>query len=332
MSGTLYFASAPVPRPVGGLQVIADLVALLRDEGFEAVQWYPDLPGTPPLADSAASVVASELQVFPEDLLVFPGAMVRPGADPAPLARKTIFNQNHFFTFMHWQELSPYPGWRTDPDVWVVSRESQAVLGRLLPENPPRLIPLHTDPALFRPGVREQPVISWMPRKRPHEESLITRLLLTDARTADVELHEIYDAPRDEVACVLSRTSVFLALGHTESFGLPVAEALMSGCLVVGYPGGGGEHLFEAPGAWLVPEQRPLALVEKALQVLTDRRNDSLGERNRDWIRHHYSREATRTALLGAVRDALRRPGGAGIATHPLSVMSPLDASFTITG
>ena len=42
----------------------------------------------------------------------------------------------------------------------------------------------------------------------------------------------------------MSESLVFLSFGHPEGFGLPVAEAIASGCAVIGYSGLGGRELF----------------------------------------------------------------------------------------
>ena len=47
-----------------------------------------------------------------------------------------------------------------------------------------------------------------------------------------------------DVMANLSKSLLFLSFGHPEGFGLPVAEAMASGCAVVGYSGLGGRELF----------------------------------------------------------------------------------------
>ena len=41
----------------------------------------------------------------------------------------------------------------------------------------------------------------------------------------------------EEVASALQRPCCFFSCGHPEGFGLPLAEAIACGCLVVGYHG-----------------------------------------------------------------------------------------------
>ena len=126
---------------------------------------------------------------------------------------------------------------------------------------------------------------------------------------------------------------MFVALGHTEGFGLPLAEALAAGCLVAGYDGGGGRELFDAPGAWPVPEQRPLLLADRVADLVTRRAElRELADLNRSWVMERYSPEITTAALVAAVSAALSRPGAATLATHPARWLDRLPANFHLTG
>ena len=48
-----------------------------------------------------------------------------------------------------------------------------------------------------------------------------------------------------EVASILADSSIFLSFGYPEGFGLPLAEAIVSGCPVVGYHGLGGSEIYD---------------------------------------------------------------------------------------
>lgn len=241
-----------------------------------------------------------------------------PGVDPAPGVRKVIFNQNHFLTYWSWRDTSDYPGWDPVPEVWAVSRESQDVLGRLHPGLPVHLIPNPVDAELFRPAAERSRRIAWMPRRRPLEAAVLDRLLRNDPRSGGVDLAVLAELTEAQVAAALGGTSVFVALGISEGFGLPVAEALAAGCLVVGYPAGGGEELFEAPGTWRIDDARPHLLADRALELVDVPAGDPVRAEAREWVRERYSDAITSAALLTAVEYALALPGRPGTATHPI--------------
>jgi glycosyltransferase involved in cell wall biosynthesis len=322
MAGRVIYPSPEVPTPVGGVRVLSHHVALLREAGIDAALWCPTPGFQYTWFDQNVPMLYGEtLQLGADDLLVLPEPTVLPGRDPAPGARKVIFNQNHFLTYMTWPDPSGYPGWTPDPAVWTVSEESVEVLSRVHPELPVALVPNPIDAEVFRPARWRSRSIAWMPRKRRVEAALLSQIFANDPRSAGVELREISNLPQAEVARILGDTSVFIALGGPtgEGFGLPVAEALAAGCLVIGYPAGGGEEMFSAPTAWSVPSSRPTLLADQALQLLDLPDQEEMRQAGRQWVQDRYSFKVTTAALVEAVHDARTRPGAAAVATHPMA-------------
>lgn len=306
-------------------------VRLLRERGHEAWLWLPDpADRTDWIEDDVPMLFGATTPISADDLLVLPETPTVHGRDPAPGARKVIFNQNHFYTFAAGAPGGDFPGWSPAPAIWVVSAESRDVLAVVLPGLPMSVVPNPVDGELFSPVATEQVRVSWLPRKRPREASLLTRLLAADPRLAGVDLVELIRTPREEVAATLGRSAVFIALGHTESFGLPVAEALASGCLVAGYDGGGGHELFEAPGAWRVPDQRPLLLRDRVADLVQNIAALSpVRAANRVWVLDRYTFARTGAALEEAVAAARARPGNDAVAVHPTAWLDTLGPHFT---
>lgn len=306
-------------------------VKLLRERGHEAWLWLPDPDDrTDWIADDVPKVFGATTPIGANDLLVLPETPTVQGTDPAPGARKVIFNQNHFYTFAAGTPGKDFPGWTPAPAIWVVSAESRDVLAAALPGLPLSVVPNPVDGELFMPGATGQLRVSWFPKKRPREASLLIRLLADEPRLSGVDLVELVQAPRAEVAATLGSSAVFVALGHTESFGLPVAEALASGCLVVGYDGGGGHELFEAPGAWRVPDQRPLLIRDQVADLIQNL--DALAPvraANRRWVLDRYQFARTGAALEEAVAAAWARPGSDAVAVHPVAWLDSLGPNFT---
>ena len=344
----IVYATFPTTRRSGGVHVMMQHVRLLSAAGYSAWLWLPGPDGAPDWFDDDLPVrFGPELTLGADDLLVLPEVPVVPGRDPAPGARKVIFNQNHFYTYAAAAKPDaddpPYPGWSPMPSVWTVSQEGLDVLGALHAHLDVRLVPNFVDSARFRPrttptdraGSEPGPRLSvvWFSRKRPRESSLVHRLLSADPRLAGIDLHEVTDEPWPVVADLLAAATVFIAFGHTEGFGLPVAEALAAGCLIVGYDGGGGHELFEAPGAWPVPEQRPILLVERVVDLV--RREPDLrplAAANRAWLLERYGPDRTRDALMEAVDAARAQPGAAATAVHPSAWLDTVPPNFHLTG
>ena len=81
-----------------------------------------------------------------------------------------------------------------------------------------------------------------MPRKRPREADILCKAIgefLPDWRVARIE--GVSDGERD---AILRDSAIFLSLSMFEGFGLPPAEAMLSGCLVIGYDGVGGREFM----------------------------------------------------------------------------------------
>ncbi len=328
----IVYASFATPRHSGGVHVMMQHVQLLVAEGYDACLWLPGTERPVWFEPDVPVIFGASIEIGPDELLVLPEVPLVPGVDPAPGARKVIFNQNHFYTYAAAEPTSdlPYPGWSPPPMVWAVSVESRQVLVALLPDLDIALVPNPVDGELFRPGPSAAPRLAWFPRKRPRESSLLRRLLRADPRFTGVELCELVDAARPKVAETLSSTTVFISLGHSESFGLTVAEALASGCLVVGYDGGGGRELFDAPGAWPVPEQRPLLLLDKIAEVLEGAdKLSTVRTENREWVLERYSYHRTKAALTAALDIVLDRAGGSATAIHPAALLDLVGPNFT---
>ncbi|KQO00974.1 MULTISPECIES: glycosyltransferase [unclassified Arthrobacter] len=329
--GRIVYAGFATAHHSGGVHVMTQHVRLLREGGHEAWLWLPDPDDrTDWIPDGVPMLFGATTAIGADDLLVLPETPTVQGRDPAPGARKVIFNQNHFYTFAAGTPGKEFPGWSPAPAVWVVSEESRDVLAAALPGLPVSHVPNPVDGELFAPSASEQLRVCWFPKKRPREASLLKRLLAGDPRLSGVDLVELVQAPRAEVAATLASSAVFVALGHTESFGLPVAEALAAGCLVVGYDGGGGHELFEAPGAWRIPDQRPLLLRDRVAALMQELNTlTPVRAANRRWVLDRYPFARTGAALEEAVAAARERPGAATVAVHPVAWLDTLGPHFT---
>ena len=99
------------------------------------------------------------------------------------------------------------------------------------------------------------------------------------------------------------RTSIcYLNFGHPEGFGLPIAEAMASGCWVVGYSGGGGRELFRFGGSEQVPFGDWTAFVQalqRAFTLFADqpRETDLRLQRQALAVRSLYGRSQERATV-----------------------------------
>ena len=104
---------------------------------------------------------------------------------------------------------------------------------------------------IFTPNETKSNSILWMPRKNPDH---VNAVLCSLQRSSSSQLHgwnghPLENLSHSHVAERMNAARIFLSFGHPEGFGLPVAEAMASGCWVIGYSGGGGNELFRFGGS-----------------------------------------------------------------------------------
>jgi len=252
MSRRLLFVCYPdTNHPIGGVKQIYRQVELLHQGGLEAfvLQQQPGFRAD--WFSSAAPVLdlASYLASGPDaarDLIVLPETWLTQVPAYLPGIPKVIFNQNAFYTF----GLEGHCDERTidlyqHPDITAVvtvSDDSRALLVRgcgVAPERC-RVVLNGIDPDLFHiPKVKVRRIV-FMGRKHADHIRKVAQMARTRPALARYPFKELGRLSHAEVASELRDTLVFLSGGHPEGFGLPLAEALACGCLVVGYHGLGG--------------------------------------------------------------------------------------------
>lgn len=320
MTRTVVYATPDLNFPVGGIRTVYRHVELLAEAGYRALVWHAAREAPLDWFDNEASVVCGEsLDLTDDDLVVIPEGLVFDGVDPAPGCRKVIHNQNHFYTFGS-ASLSGYPRWDPPPAVWASSETIHDVLSRLAPTlhlSSVEVVPYAIDTHLFRPAAMRERKVTWMPRKRPNEAALIRALLAADPSFDDVVCKPLEGLSEEQTAAELGSTSVFIALGREEGFGLPVAEALAAGCAVVGYPSGGGAELFDAPGTHAVADSDVVAIVDRVRELLDDEPSKDIRLKYREWVEEHHSAAGLRRRLEAAVSRAFALPATAGTCRHP---------------
>jgi len=236
---------------------------------------------------------------------------------------RVVFNQNVYYSAMGaapkpLEKLADFYDAPEVLQVLCVSEDSYTVLrdcwgltdGRLS-----RII--NAVETRFRPDADKQKRIHWLPRKNPNHCLALMLCLRRSPPEHAVEwqAEALDQLTHSQMAERLNGASLFLSFGHPEGFGLPVAEAMASGCYVVGYSGGGGQELFRhgasesvAFGDW----HGFHAAVQRALRRFADEPQELQLQLSRqaEAIRHLYSAEQEQTSIAVAwerIREAHRR-------------------------
>ena len=190
------------------------------------------------------------------DVIILPETFLPALPKYAPGIPKIIFNQNGAYSFgLKHRDGFPSPDevlkLYAHPDlkyVLCVSKYDEKLLKTILRENDRKLSRLinSIETKLFCPTRGKNKIISYMPRKNSKDSAVVTALLKQTEwfHKSGWSLQAINGIPQGKVANLLQKSLIFLAFGHPEGFGLPIAEAAGCGCYVIGYSGLGGRELM----------------------------------------------------------------------------------------
>jgi glycosyltransferase involved in cell wall biosynthesis len=263
------------------------------------------------LRERLSSAALADVLPEPSDLMVVPEVMYGVAEDAFPDIDKVLLVQGHFLLLERWSGFvrsgKPAPTYRA----YLATSEACVETCRTLGLAPVFLIPLYIDFSTFVFGETKQMQIAYMPRKRANEIEVILAILRRRGAIDGVDIVSIDRMASGEVASRLRSALIFLSTSWRDGFGLPPAEAMASGCIVIGYTGHGGDEFFDTESGIPIEENRPLqfaAVVENALAEYRrdPARLDALRCAAARRIRSRYTVAATRAALLDA-RVALSR-------------------------
>ena len=236
---------------------------------------------------------------------------------------KLLFNQNGAYSF-GFRDGDGFPDTAADVlklyshsdliHVLCVSQHDQQLLEQgfnLGPQRVSRLInAIETD--LFRPGGSKSRVLSYMPRKNSRDAAIVAALLRSQPWFEGWTLEPIQGMPQADVAQRLQKSLGFLAFGHPEGFGLPLAEAAACGCALIGYSGLGGRELLAMASSqrvgWEVDYgdwQGFLHATEALIRALQEQPQTTVSQLQAlsDQVRQHYSW----AAMVNSVEKAMLR-------------------------
>jgi glycosyltransferase involved in cell wall biosynthesis len=292
-------------EPSGGHKMLYRHVDVLNSHGYQAsaiharpgfrYSWFANRTQITYLEPGV--VTTSDLVVVPETMGPYLGEI-------APGCRKVVFNQNCYYTFLNYP-LTGSPCAYEHPDVRaaiVVSQDSEDYLRHVFPKLAVYRIHYSIDTNLFRPAWPKKRVICCMPRKRRNDLCQVLNILACRGALEGVEVAPIENLPEREVAALLGECQVFLSTSEDEGFGLPAAEAMACGCIVVGFHGGGGREFMRPDCAYPVAGGDVLGFASTVERVLKSDAETlrQRGEAAATLIRETYSAERETADIIRA--------------------------------
>lgn len=267
----VYYLTPDLDTPSGGVRNMYRHVDLLNAAGIEAAvlhagrgfrcNWF---------ANETRTVDAARVILNADDLLVV-SECYGPALDRLPRGvRKIIFNQgaHHTFHMVAYAQTAPgapYTGLDGLIGLLTVSDDSAALLRYTFPALPVHQARLVIDDTLFRPGHPGEPAgrrIGYLPRRRRQEQEYLLHTLRSRGVLDGWEPVPIQGLTEAQTAEAMRGCAIFLSFSEREGFGLPPAEAMASGCYVVGFTGLGGREFFDPAYCTPVPESDILAYAQ----------------------------------------------------------------------
>ncbi len=181
---------------------------------------------------------------------------------------------------------------------------------RLFPTDTLWEVPVFIDSTLFNYAEKKKRQIAYMPRRLANDSQGVINLLRLHGKFNGFELVAIDGMTPQQVAHVMKESLIFLSFSHREGFGLPAAEAMACGCIVIGYSGNGGDEFFHEDLCYKIPSGDLIGFAETVERIVAEYDEgatelDAMRKRASQFIRETYSRENTEARLLNAWRQIM---------------------------
>jgi hypothetical protein len=287
-------------RHVDALNTVGVAAAVLHSRPGFRCGWF---------ANQTRVVAARDVTMTSVDVLVVPECY-SPWLHRLPTGpRKVIFNQGAYHTFdlipfAGTAPGAPYAGVADLAALLTVSEDSEALLRHAFPTVPVHRARLVIDGTVFHPqpgpGARR---IAYLLNRRAAEREQVLHILRSRGVLDGWELVPIHNRTEAETAEMMRGCGLFLSFSDRDGFGLPPAEAMASGCYVVGYTGLGGREFFDPDHCSPVPENDLLAYARAAEAAITAFEQDpdrlaKLGRLASERVLHRYTHDGLRDDLL----------------------------------
>ncbi|MBN1571320.1 MAG: glycosyltransferase [Acidobacteria bacterium] len=191
-------------------------------------------------------------------------------------ARKVIFNQGVYLTFKDFDYSKEYdiPYLRRDVVATIcISEDSHNYLSYVFPRIPIYRVHLSANKADFYYQDEKKPQIAFMADRNKDDWNQVLNILKIKNLTSGFRLVPIKNKTEKEVGQILRESAFFFSFGKAEGFSLPPLEAMICGCVVVGYHGGGGREYFDPAYCYPVEPGDIIDFARKAEEAVTAYRN-----------------------------------------------------------
>jgi glycosyltransferase involved in cell wall biosynthesis len=338
------------PRPSGGVRAIYQHVDILVRNGYDAAvlhervgfraAWFPNTvpilswtnrryrprsKGRLDLLRRGGRATPEEPYLFlraprslplaADDLLVVPEILAHRARDVVPAGSNFVLLNQHGYVVFRRPSVTPSAARAAyrDPGVLgvlVTSRDGYEVLAHTFPGLSLHVVRYAIDTSVFRYVASKRLQIGYMPRRGADDARHVLGVLEVRGALDGVTVVPIDRLDEAATAQVLGDSLLFMAVSYQEGFGLPPAEAMACGSIVVGYHAFGGKEFFRPELTFPIPTGDVSALVRTIEDVLRQAKEDPVPLRDRgraaaEFIAREYAPERQEEDLLAAWRRLL---------------------------
>jgi len=321
----VYILSPDNNNASGGIKILYRHADVLNANGISAsiihqtpgfrCSWFKNNTRVTYLHDT--KIGADDFLVIPE---IFGPRMQDISALPqvSPQAKFVIFNQNCRYTFLGQNiesvlsaDLSmPY----SDPNRYiatmVVSQDSVDYIRSVFPQQKVYRIhnAINVDTFTYQKAERTQ--ICFMPRKHMEDALQVFGILNIRGALDNVNVVAIENMNEGQVAEIMKQSMFFLSFGYPEGCPLPPAEAMASGCMVIGYNGFGGQEYFKPEFSYPIPvgDITGFADCVETQLALAQTNPEEIYHKSRsasDYVRRVYSAEQEKDDILACWNELI---------------------------
>jgi glycosyltransferase involved in cell wall biosynthesis len=265
---TVYVLSPENNKPSGGIKILYRHVDVLNRNNIDAALLHQNTGFRCTWFENETRIACLDnVQLSTADFLVIPeiyGPNILTMGNLPMIGRKVkkvIFNQNCRYTFLG-QTLDAIQ--KPDFDMaychgdefvgaMVVSEDSKQYLEYVFPGLAVWRIHNAINVEQFAFSDQKKKQICFMPRKNTDDALQVLAILRLHGALDDFDVIAIENKNEAGVAAIMKESMFFLSFGYPEGCPLPPAEAMASGCVVVGYDGFGGREYFDSRFSYPVP-------------------------------------------------------------------------------
>lgn len=259
--------------------------------------------------------IGETVKIDTDDILVFPEIYGPKLTYVFPGVKKVIYNQGVYQTFFGYDlnlEDNNTPYLSNDLlAVLVNSEDAKKYMNLAFPNLEVFRVKYGFDNSKFSVENYKKKQICFMPRRLRSDIVQVINILKFRGTLKNWEIKPIENMSEQQVANCMKECGIFLSFNINEGFGMPPAEAMACGCIVVGYQGQGGKEIFDPEFSFPVKDRDVQAYVKTLEKVLMDYEDNTesfmqKGIKASDFILSQYSLEEEKRTILEAWQNILQ--------------------------